>query len=283
MVKSSRNIFGGYAKNLHGRNLKDSMKPELVRDSIKRGVSSIAEDHPGFKRMQSYLSEHMNKKPLYKLAEKIYGKIKHREELSDEQKKNYLSYILSNEVASGNSFDIRGQHAILRKSLEEKAQGGFLSGFFARRELKGEKYLDKALGAFNQIYGMIKSGHYNMPDLEKPLEYLNRVNLSRAALDVLEYDGIIGKSQSSQIRKKIKEGVETAGKEAERSLETYSTYSAQQKVATAFLGIFGIGILIGFGTKITGGAIGVNESNIAGAIAGLMLLIYSAFLFFKKF
>jgi len=282
MVKNSRKVFNEYAKNLQSRGLKDGVKPKLVRESIKRGISAISEHHPKFSRMKDYLSKHMNKEPLYKLAEKVYRKIEHREELTDEQKHDYLSRALSNYVASGSSFDARGKQAILKKSLEEKAQSGFLSGFFARRELKDEKYLDKALGAFNQIYGMIKSGNYSMPELEKPLEYLNRVNLSRAALQVLESEGIIDKSQSYRIKKEIKKGVKTAGEEAQKYLEAYSMYNPK-KVAAAFLGIFGIGIILSFATKITGGAIGINESNAAGAVAGLMLLIYSMILFLRSF
>jgi len=148
--------------------------------------------------------------------------------------------------------------------------------------LESEKYLDNVMAAFQDLYSLFKTGDYaqRMPEVADAVSTVYDMGFLDPAVDILKHRGLIdGKRYGiikSSIREKTKHGIE-------KTVSGMEQYAIYQKVAAAFLGIFGIGILIGFGTKITGGAIGVNESNVAGAVAGLMLLIYSAFLFFKKF
>ena len=142
----------------------------------------------------------------------------------------------------------------------------------ASKELEGLKYLDRTLESSNRIYQLFREGGgYNMPELEKPLSYLSGSGFRQVLLEDLRDDGTIDDSTYRQINNDLRKSVKGARAELASRVIDYSMYTPQ-KVAAAFLGIFGVGILVGFGRQITGGAIGVSESNIAGAVAGLMLL-----------
>ncbi len=264
---------------------------KLINSAVQDGISAITQHHPRFRRLESYIVEHIDKKRLTKKAQEVYGEVRRRGDLDNQEKSSYVHRQIANYVSSGAAFDDEGKEVILKKGLEEKAKKkGFFGNIFdvegrrARGELESEKYLDNVMVAFQDLYSLFKTGDYaqRMPEVADAVSTVYDMGFLDPAVDILKHRGLIdGKRYGiikSSIREKTKHGIE----KTVSGMEQYSQYDSK-KITAAFLGIFGIGILVSFGTKITGGAIGVNQSNAAGAVAGLILLAYSTVLFLRSF
>ncbi|MBI2042858.1 hypothetical protein HYT25_00525 [Candidatus Pacearchaeota archaeon] len=267
----------GYAQGY--KKWKDKQS-KTIGSSIKRGISAITEHHPSFRKIRDYLSEHIDKEKLYGLARRLYEK-KDEENLSDEEKLDYLEKVLSDYVASGKILDPNGRRAILRKGLEEKAESGFFKGFLARRELKGEKYIDDLIAAFRNIDELFESeGHYdNMPKLKRSVKTIRYMGALREAMDVLDEKGVMNR----KARAVVSEINRNIGRGYEDFLESSRHYSERYKVAASIFSIFGIGLLVSSGTGITGNIIGNTTANFSAAIAGTIAIIFALFLFWRSF
>ena len=129
----------------------EEWKQKGIRTSIKEGVSAIMNHHPAFSDIGNYLSKHVDKKKLYSIVENVYRELR-RKNVPEHIRMDYLSEALSNYIAGGSVFDERGKKMLLKKGLEAKTQGGFFKGFFARRKLEGEAYVDNVVAAFSEMY-----------------------------------------------------------------------------------------------------------------------------------
>ncbi|MDP2672463.1 MAG: hypothetical protein Q8O84_01480 [Nanoarchaeota archaeon] len=211
--------------------------------------------------------------------------------LSSDKVMEYMHNGLLNYIATGVAFDDAGKEVILKKSLEEKAGSGFFKGFFARRKLEGEKYLDNTMEAFQDLYALMSQGNHaeRMPELAKPLTTIYNLGFLDPALDILQHYGLIDKSKYNSIKKSVFEGADEARKEVVKGIEKYASYQPAmenqnnyQKVAAIFLGM--VGLVISLASKnilgATIGSIGNNFSNFVGA--GLVLISMLWFLKVSK-
>ncbi|HJZ18849.1 MAG TPA: hypothetical protein VJ208_01990 [Candidatus Nanoarchaeia archaeon] len=259
---------------------------EIINSAIEDEIDAMLQRHPRFRGFKGYITKHIDRKRLREKVDEIYGKTR-GSGLNEEQTSLYLRRGIADYVASGAVFDEAGQKVILRKGLEEEAKKPGVLNYFAKRRaqkiLEGERKFDSALEAWSEIYQQFKSGNYDMPELERPLEYLSKAGFSSTAAEILDEAGLINKSQYRKIKRKIRKGFREAEKEAYGGLEKNAGY---QKVAASILGILGIGALIASGASIalTGGVIGIEnlENNIAGVVSGILLLISSFVLFLGK-
>ena len=250
---------------------------EIFKTETQAGIGEIIRQHPRFKNIGNYIAKHIDHRLVEKRMKSIYAyaikEKKPREEIEE-----YLTNGVADYISSGAAFDRVGKEVILKKGLEEKANSGLFKGFFARRELNGEKYLDKSLDAFNEVYEMFKSGDYDMPEVEGQLKYLNRLGFAGSAADILKDAGLIGGSQYSKIKGNIRKGAKEATREFGSRLEKY----AQYKVASSIFGIFGVGLIIASKIGITGNVVGNQISNNPSIIAGAVLLVLALGLFLGR-
>ncbi|MDP7521185.1 MAG: hypothetical protein QF567_03040 [Candidatus Pacearchaeota archaeon] len=263
-----------------GKRKKGVNESDIINSAIQEGISEIIEHHPKFKENQEYIARHIDNKRLNKKVGEIYKNIeKNQEQLSHEERITYLYKELTNYVASGSAFDDLGKEVILKKGLEEKAKSGFFRGFGARRELKGEKYLDNVVESFQDLYALFKKGDYaqRMPELAKAVTTVYDMNFLDPAVDILKHYGLIDKQKYNLMKKSIRQ---KTTKEAGNIVGGIEKYLTPQKVAVSILGIFGVGLLISSGMNITGGVIGNLSSGTTGLIGGFLFLISLA-LFFK--
>ncbi len=275
----------GYAKNF------ENWKNKNIGSSIKRGISAITSHHPGFTKIGKYLSKHIDRKKLYGFAENIYRELR-RKNVPEHIRMDYLSDAVSNYIAGGAMFDERGKELILRKGLEGKAQGGFFGGFFARRELEGEAYIDNVVSAFSEMYDKIEEGKVEgvMPDVAEAAKTIKYLGFANEAINVLNEYGLMGKrrlgnlfrTDYSDIKGKIRGRIDEEYNQAVRGLESYIS---PVKIAASIFGVFGIGLIVASQTGITGNVIGNSTSSFSATAAGIVLLIFGLILFLgrKKF
>jgi len=154
---------------------------------------------------------------------------------------------------------------------------------FARRKLKGEKYLDNVMASFQDLYTLFKNGDYaqRMPELTKAVTTVNDMGFLDPAVDILNSYGLIDDRKyntlKGSIRKRTKESVETAVK----GIGSYASGQAYQKAAAFILGIFGVVTLLASGTGITGNVIG-NLSNSSFSLIGGGFVLVAVILFFMS-
>ncbi|MEK6897923.1 MAG: hypothetical protein AABX28_01035 [Nanoarchaeota archaeon] len=271
------------------RNKKQKINPDnIINSAIQEGISAIVEHHPRFAEFQSYIAKHIDRKKLRGKINEIYEGIE-SEDLSDEQKARCVHKEIADYIATGAAFDETGQKVILRKGLEEKAKKEGILNFFSRRRarqgLEGEKYLDNTLGAFQDLYDLFKSGDYaqRMPELREAVTSLNDMNFLNPALDILRHNNMIDEGRYRSLKKEV---MDRTRKESERVSYGIEKYLTPQKLAASIFGIFGIGLLVSSGMKITGNVIGNVNANLPGTLAGIILLVVSLILFLtskKKF
>lgn len=260
---------------------------ELINSSVSEGVEAIIKDHPRFKNYEDFILKHIDKKKLnHKVSELYSGAVSQR--LSSDEAGKYIHKALLNYIATGAAFDDAGKEVILKKSLEERAGSGFFKGFFSRRKLEGEKYLDNTMEAFQDLYALMQQGNHaeRMPELAKPLTTIYNLGFLDPALDVLQHYGLIDESKYQSIKKSVFKGVDKAREEVVKGIEKYASYqpamenqNSYQKAAAIFLGI--VGLVISVTSKnILGATIGNANNNFSNFI-GIVLVLISMLWFLK--
>jgi hypothetical protein len=104
---------------------------KLINSAVQDGISAITQHHPRFKRLESYIVEHIDKKRLTKKAQEVYGEVRRRGDLDNQEKSSYVHKQIADYVSSGAAFDDEGKEVILKKGLEERAKKkGFFGNIF---------------------------------------------------------------------------------------------------------------------------------------------------------
>ena len=264
------------AKNKKGKETKKQKGGnQLVNSAIEEGIGEIVKAHPVFRERPEYIMRHIDQRRLNEKLQTI-GEYLQNGGISDEEKEKYIFTELTNYVASGKAFDEEGQEVILNRSLEEKSKS--LNPFkrlSSERNLKGKKYLNNTIKAFQELYGLLSSGDYaqRMPEVAEAITTIHDMGWADPAIKVLEYHGIVSKRRYNYIRKRIVEKTKKAREQAVSGIENLVLY---QKAAAVFFGLLGSFTLLM--PRITGGAIG-TLSNSKTNLIGLLTLFVSLILF----
>lgn len=253
-------------------------KQEFISQAINDGIDEILKIHPAFSENREYITRHIDGKKLNSEINEIYSAVRSKK-WDDKKKFDYMHKAIANSVASGKLFDEEGQEIVLKKSLEEKALGGFFRGLFARRELEGERELDDTIGAFKNLYHLFKQGGYaeRMPEISGAVEKVYNLGILNPALDILKYYNLIGEKKYRELKRNVKEETMKNTKKVVTGLENYLT---PQKEAAAVLLVLGIVLTIFSGIKFTGAVI--NSLNTGTCFIGILCLIFGLILFFIK-
>jgi len=256
-----------------------AMKISQINQAIIEGIDSIIKEHPRFSNFEKYFLKHIDKK---KIKENIQYLKKRARTLGfrEEKGEQYIIKEIADYVSSGEAFDEKGKNIILKNGLEEKIGKRFwgmpsLREMFGGQRVEGVKYIDKAIGAYNELYKMAKSGGYNLPEkIEKPMDYLTSLGFSIPAVNLLKETGLINRGTYSKIRRNIKKGIKEGRKDIEGGLEEITKY----KVAS-ILGLFGISLII-LSSRITGAVVGFSNKSIS-CIIGACMAFASLLLIFN--
>ncbi|MCK5149469.1 hypothetical protein KAJ87_00905 [Candidatus Pacearchaeota archaeon] len=252
---------------------------QIINSAVEEGVNTILGRHPRFKENQEYILKHIDLKKIKNKIQDLYENLEEKGIESDKKRSEYIHNEIADYVATGSAFDEAGKGTILKSGLEEKAKSGFFKGLFARGTLKGEKYLDNVLDSFQDLYLLFKKGDYSqrMPEVAEAVTSVYDMGFLDPAVDVLKHYGLINEGKYNNLKKSIRNKTKKGAESVVSGIEKYATY---QKVAASIFGIFGIGLLILSGAKITGAVIGNFFNSAIGLIGGFLTLI-SLILFLK--
>ena len=248
-----------------------------INSAIEKGINTILKHHPRFN--QEYILKHIDPEKLKGKITEIYENIGDRK-WSDKKKLKYVHKELADYVADENAFDEAGKEIISRRGLEEKAKSGFLKGFSARGVLKKGEYLDQAYKFSQDLSALFKKGDcaQRMPEVVEANTTVQDMVLLDPAVDSLKHYGLIKEGEYHDWKKYITKTAEEGLKNVVSGIKKYAT----QPVAASLLGIFGLGLLILSGTKITGAVIGGFSNGTIGLLGGFFILV-SLILFLRSF
>lgn len=259
---------------------------EVINKGVGFGISSLVKAHPRFKGYESYLNNHLDRRKIGLVIDEAYHSFGGKD-LKKEKKLEILYKEVANYVSSGFALDEEAGKILLKKGLEEKAEESIVNlwkiprTIGARRRLKGEKYLDRTLAAFNELYEVFKQGDYSkkMPDIAESLETVKDMGFLAPAKEILMERKIISNKDYNQITKSIDYTTRKSVENVIGGIKKYSGY----KIAAFILGILGIfSLVVSNISNVTGAVVGNSGSS--ESIIGILLLIVSLglFLFIRK-
>lgn len=236
---------------------------QLVNSALTEATDVLAENHPRFgkKFIANYLDQRQVQEYSQEIAEKVQsGKLS--------PKKAYES--IASHMVSGDFLTEKGKQIILNKGLEERLGKGK-----AKQILAGEKYLDKTLVAFKELYELMVSGDYaqRMPELAKAIGTVYDAGFMDAATNILYRRKQLPEGAYVQMKRLIANKVEaTSG-----SVRNYFRHYAAS-LASSVLAISGILIFL-LSNKITGNVIGISKTNYLNLSIGALLFIIGIIIF----
>jgi hypothetical protein len=259
----------------------------LIGSAVTYGMSALMKSKPELKKYQHYLERHIDNSRINDKLKEI------RKEMNESG--NYLTSVMTRTekeklfvediakyVTSGGLLDERGKKILLKKEgLEKKAESGFFKGFFAKRELKGEKYLDNTIEAFQDLYALFKSGDYKerMPELEKAVQTVNDMGFLNPAIEILKDYGLINKNKYSLLKKAVVNKTRESVDDVTQGIEKYLVVKEAAVIAAGLIGA----LMVFTSTNMTGGVIGVlGSQNIKAIGACLCLIALGSFLMIIK-
>jgi len=254
---------------------------QVINSAVSEGIEAIIESHPRFSDQEEFLASHIDKK---KMNEYLGGAIEQIQGYDNERDQmealNKLYEETASYVASGELFTERGKETVLRNSFEKNSRKWF-RGRPSREILEGEKYLDRVMGSFKELYNLFKSGDHaqRMPELASAVSTVYDMGFTDAAVNVLYETGMMDKRKYQTFKRAIRERTKEGVEYTQGALEKYIL---PQNVAASVLGFIGLGVLFS-ANSITGNIIGTSTStNVGAMIFGAALLGLGVWMFFRK-
>jgi len=278
---------------------RESLEEQIMEDPVKAGIQSIYDSHKSIRDMN--ISKYIDGRRITRAAYDLRKDLKKREErernpISEEQKQQYIYHGVANLVASGGAFNEGGNKILLEKSLEELAKKGTrtIRRGEAKELLKGEKYLENTLEAFQKLYQIFSAGQIaeKMPELYKAVETVYHAGVMNTAINVMFHHDIIDDKEYKQLKYLVLEKVKNAGKGTKEQIKHYAEAKEQTpeaiksekrkyNAAASILAILGISLITLSGFNLTGNVIGSNF-NVPTGIVISILFLFAAFLILRK-
>jgi len=274
-------------------------KKQLLDEGGLYGIRSLVNQHSRFHGLEKYLLSHIDLGKLDEIYQQLSEegqKLYDAGKLDGDDVSDYIRSGLAKHVASMGAFDEFGQRFVLRKGLEEKLGGGspkswkrlvpFTKAWKYRKDSEVTKYLDKSMDAFGELYHFFSS--VDKPESLKPIEgaveTVYSAGLMEATASLLFEKGVMNEEKYRDLRKMAKNTIGAGSNYVEKNIADYLS-SSVQKLAASVLGVFGLGLLVTSGFKVTGSAVGNSSFFPNGGLsvlAGILLIIIAVLLFRLK-
>lgn len=264
-----------------------SPEDKIMINAIESGVYSLA-SQPGMKNDALLLRKNLDMNRISYAKKEIKQKI-YEQNIPKEKQADFLYENLANYIASGNALNEKWEQFFFEKVHKNKSNRNFLeklAGVLKPHKFDGEKYLERAQNAYDDMYGILaqnKNMQEELPELTKAAKALSMYGHLDAALSSFKANGLMDKQTYNQLSKLHLETASIHSQRGMKSLENYiveknNEAKAYQKIAAILVGILGI-IQIVFNAKITGAVIGTNEIPVSSAIGALTVFVSLAWFF----
>lgn len=252
---------------------------EIVSSAVEEGVEALVKRRPRFSGQEGLLMHYIDKKQVNLYVKNVAKEIQRYKDPKEAKKFIKQFYEdLAGYAASGKLLNKKGKELILRDSWEKRARSWF--GREAREIVKGEKYLDKVMTSFRDIYELLKNGDYaqRMPELAQAVASVYDMGFFDTAVNVLYEDGLMDKKKYGLFKKAIRKRAEAASAYTTQKIQDYLI---PQRAAAVILGVLGLATILTT-SNITGGIIGVSKTDLFGLISGILLLSSGVWMWFRK-
>jgi hypothetical protein len=252
--------------------------------AVREGIEAIVSNHSMFADMQNQLFSHIDPKSVNSYIAEVYEELKEKEGTFDLEK---LKAKVSSYIASGKPFDEEGKESILRKCLDEMPKINLDINIFKtkfERDIKeGEKYLDRTILAFRDLYHLMKSEEptEKMSELTQAAGHVYDSGFFNAAIKVLYANKALTNPRYLTIKNALAQRIRRT-EQKKISQGEVSPMSTTQSIAAAILSIFGISILL-VNNSITGNIIGMSppKTSIYGVLISIILLLGGVYFFLR--
>ena len=231
---------------------------QLANEGLNEGINAFVKAHPRFMGQEKFLTSYIDSKKMNDyLAQSMkdlggkYGKVD-----SEKVKDTLAGYVNSGEV-----FNEKGKEVLLSHSWDKRSRSFWQRG--AKEIIAGEKYLDKTMESFRDLYNLLSSGDYaeRNKTMASAVSGIYNLGFTDAAVNVLYNNGKLDKTKYTTLKKAIvdraKKGEETILKEVEKSALAQKVEKVAENIKKpAGVALAGIGTAIVIGTNsITGNVI----------------------------
>ena len=191
----------------------------FVDYAITKGILDFTNRNPEMQKSKDHLRKYINRDSTRDIFEQVYRYARVKGKVSREEAMNIAYSKVREYIGGGELFDNRGKKILLRGELEKKLEAqekGLMFRLLHHNQIKGRKYMNKAMDAFDDLNVLMKTGNYNerMPEITKALDTLYNLQFLEPAIEVLkEYNLISGWKYST-----LKKGIYRKAKEEAKTM-----------------------------------------------------------------
>jgi hypothetical protein len=281
---------------------KQFSKDDLINQAVNAGLQSLI-SQPGMENSNVFITHNLDKEKVYSAVDEIEKELEKQKITSPKEQYKILYKGIASYVASGNALKEKGRKILFEKGYKGKLDQSMLekiASFFKPNKFEGEKYFEKALNAYGDMYDILsqdKVAQQEIPELTKAAKSMKMYGFLDTALNIFKAHGMMDEKLYNQLSKELYQkttvkahkgmkGIEQyimskdeEEKEhnSEKAVERYLTY---QKIATGTIGVFGMMLII-TNLRMTGAAVG-SLSNLTLGILGMGMAAFALLVFLKN-
>jgi hypothetical protein len=264
------------------KNLQQGLLENIVNSAANTAAEHLSQKRPRFSK--SFILRYLDPQAIAKYVQKMTPYLEQGKKSSNQVYRDIAKHIIS-----GDFLNETGKRMIIEHGLEKEATE-YLGVKGAKELVEGERYLDKAMSAFRDIYELIKSNEdyaNHMPELSKAVTTLYELGFRDASLTALKSQ--LPRDKYIAAKLGMTQVARQAGEYAKKTIESY----LPQTLAASIMALVGIGVLFGVSVinknaiTTTGNVIGfsnnaISSSSILALFFGAASLIMGVYLFIRK-
>ncbi len=259
------------------KNVELKIDEGFVQGAVREGILRLSNRHEALSSSSDFLFRHIDMQELNKCVGLAKDYVENNlEKDKEENKKQFTFDFIADYVSEGKLFDENAQQMILRKKLEEK-EPGFFTKIFGRSKSDLDK-IDLVSLEFKEVYKSIKKkGYLGSSKINQKLLNIYHLGFLDSSLYLLKGDQLIDEEDVGKIRAFVSETIEGNLDQSIRKINWKG-----KRIVASVLGLFGVGLLISNGMRVTGAVIGSSEGLAFSSVVGVGLIVCAMFLGFDN-
>lgn len=268
-------IQGDLIKKQREKYFSRTESDKIVDYAIKTGISDFIKRNPEMQGVQNILTKYVDQNTVRTIFGELYGKAKEKGRMSSDEARDFAYSAIREYIGGGELLDTRGKKILIRSELEKKLEEkekGLMFKIFHHNQVRGRKYMNKAMDAFDDLSVLLKTGDYQkrMPEITKAVDTLYDLKFLEPAIEVLKEYNLIGNWKYNSLKRDLYRKAKSEAKTMIGGIESYVSKAA------AIIGFLGILLTI-FNLSITGNVIG-GDSTVTLGIIGIFMIFFALLL-----
>ncbi|MGY4884395.1 MAG: hypothetical protein ACP5NZ_02335 [Nanobdellota archaeon] len=272
-------IKGGLSDNKPKEKYFSNAESDKIIDyAIKIGISDFIKKNPEMEGVQNLLTKYIDRGSVRGRFARLY-KEGIENNMSSEEARDHAYSIIRDYIGGGESLNNRGKMVLIKGELEKKLEEkekGMMFRIFHHNQVKGRKYMNKAMDAFDDLNTLLKTGDYDkrMPEIAKAVNTLYDLKFLEPAIEVLKQYDLITDRKYNYLKRNLYKKAKDESNALTGGIESYVLPKA-----AALIGLGGV-ILTLFNLTMTGAVIG-GDSNVTLGSVGVFMIFFALLLFIR--